>query len=601
MAHWDRGLQDRLNILWIACYAGSAILGVRLLHVQVIRNVYYARVAESNRTQIIHQSAPRGKITDRRGAVIVTNKPAFSLIYLPGETRDASRVAGLAKTLSKELHEDSEGLLKKLREAHEEETAIHLAENIPLKTMFKLSELKTIYPGVDLIVEARRYYPNGAIAGHLLGYMGRMDKSSWRRFRRDGYRIDSWIGKAGLERSYERQLRGIDGESRMEVDAQGHLKRKIGEAPWTPGANLRLTIDLNIQRAVEEGLRASPSGIGGAVVLDPRSGAILAIASTPSYDPNIFLLPDWERPKDHLKNLHEFNRAIQGTYSPGSTFKMLVGASMLESGIDSKDTIYCSGKFTLGRRTFRCLRKQGHGRVDWIGGITHSCNVYFYAMGLRTKGAVIERFSKMFGFGSKTGSGFKGEKSGNLFGPIARKARKRGWYEGDTVNLSIGQGELLATPIQMAVYVAAIANRGTLWRPFVVSQVIYPDGTEEPVQEKKKNSTVKLAETTWDHLQEGMRAVVTKGTGRRVNIPGIDVRGKTGTAENPLGEDHAWFVAFAGREGEEPTVALAILVQHGGHGSAAAGPIARKAIEAAFPPGHRVQLSAPGTARQEDL
>ena len=582
MAHWDRGLQDRLNFLWIAFYAGSAILGVRLLHVQVIRNVYYARVAESNRTQIIHQGAPRGKITDRRGNVIVTNKPTFSLIYLPGETGDASRISGLAKSISKELHEDTETLLEKLKEAHQEETAIHLAENISLKTMFKLSELKTIYPGVDLIVEARRHYPNGATAGHLLGYMGRMDKRSWRRLRTSGYRVDSWIGKAGIERRYERQLKGIDGESRMEVDARGHLKRKIGESPWTPGANLRLTLDLKIQKAVEEGLRKSPSGMGGVVVLDPRNGAVLALASTPDYDPNVFLLPDWEKPKNFLKNLPEFNRAIQGTYSPGSTFKMLVGAAMFDLGIDPDDKVFCSGKFKLGRRVFRCLRKTGHGRVDWMRGITHSCNVYFYAMGLRATGANIERFSKMFGLGRKTGSRLKGEKAGNLFGPVARKSRKRGWYEGDTVNLSIGQGELLVTPLQMAVYAAALANRGTLWRPFVVSKIVYSDGTEEPAEKAEKNGVIDLSDNSWDLISDGMRSVITNGTGRRVNIPGIDVRGKTGTAQNPHGEDHAWFVAFAGREGEEPSLALAVLVQNGGHGSSAAGPIARKAIEAAF-------------------
>lgn len=583
MAHWDRGLQDRLNLLWIACYAGAVLLGVRLLHVQVIRNVYYARVAESNRTQIIHQSAPRGKIFDRRGTVIATSKPAFSLIYLPGETRDATRLAGLAKSLSAELHEDDEELLERLKEAHQEETAIHLAENIPLETMFKLSELKTIYPGVDLIVEARRLYPNGAFAGHLLGYMGRMDKRSWKRLKSRGYRVDSWIGQAGLEQRFERRLRGIDGESRMEVDAQGHLKRKIGETPWKPGANLHLTLDWDIQKALEEGLRDSPSHMGGAVVLDPRDGAVLALASTPDYDPNLFLLPEWEKPKNLMKDLPEFNRAIQGTYPPGSTFKMLVGAAIFMSGkVDPTETVYCPGWFKLGRRTFRCWEKKGHGKVDWMRGISQSCDVYFYTMGLRAKGGLIEKLSKQFGFGRKTGIGLAGEYNGNLFGPKARAAVKRSWYEGDTVNLSIGQGELLATPLQMAVYVAALANRGTLWRPYVVSKVTYPDGTEEKPEAPRVTSTVELSTRTWNLIHDGMRLVVTGGTGRRVDIPGIEVYGKTGTSQNPHGEDHAWFVAYAGRKGEAPTVAVSVLVQNGGHGSTAAGPVARRAIEAAF-------------------
>ncbi len=583
MAHWDRGLQDRLNLLWIACYAGAVLLGVRLLHVQVIRNVYYARVAESNRTQIIHQSAPRGKILDRRGAVIATSQPAFSLIYLPGETRDATRLVGLAKSLSEELHQDDEEILERLKEAHEEEAAIHLAENIPLDAMFKLSELKTIYPGVELIVEARRLYPDGAFAGHLLGYMGRMDKRSWKSLKSRGYRVDSWIGQAGLEQKFERRLRGIDGEIRMEVDAQGHLKRKIGETPWKPGANLHLTIDWNIQKALEAGLRDSPSRMGGAVVLDPRDGAILAIVSAPDYDPNLFLLPDWKKPKDLLKNLPEFNRAIQGTYPPGSTFKMLVGAAVFNSGKAApSETVFCPGYFTLGRRTFKCWKKKGHGRMDWMRGITQSCDVYFYTMGLRAKGSLIEQYSRQFGFGRKTGIGLSGESSGNIFGPQARALRKRSWYEGDTVNLSIGQGELLATPIQMAVYVAALANRGTLWRPYVVSKVSYPNGSEERPEGPHSMGRVDLSSGTWDLIQAGMRSVVTSGTGHRVDIPGIEVYGKTGTSQNPHGEDHAWFVAYAGRNGESPTVAVSVLVQNGGHGSTAAGPVARRVIEAAF-------------------
>jgi len=579
----ERDTRDRLGVLLTLIYAGAVVLGVRLLHMQVIRNVYYARAAESNRTQVIHQAAPRGRIYDRNGDVIATSRPAFSLIYLPGKSQAPEYLSRLAESLSKELRREKEDLLVLLKEAQREESAIHLAENLPLKPMFRLSELKTLYPGVDLVVEARRYYPRGHHLSHLVGYMGKMDKRSWRRMRNDGYRVDSWIGRSGLEKKFEEDLRGVDGEVRMEVNAQGSLKRKIGEAPWRQGNNLHLAIDSRIQEAVEEGLRNSPSKMGAAVVLDPRNGGVLAIASIPDFDPNLFLLPEWDEEKKALKDFPGFNRAISGTYAPGSTFKIIVGAAMFEEGkVDPAETIFCPGAFTLGNRTFKCWKKKGHKKMDWIGALTNSCDVYFYRQGLKTSGKIIEQYTKRFHLGSKTKVILEGEKPGNLFGPEARALKKRGWYEGDTVNLSIGQGELLATPIQMAVAMGAVANGGTLWRPHFTGKIETADGREIYTQSPEALGKVELRKETWDLIHRGLVNVVRHGTGQRVNIPGLTIGGKTGTSQNPRGEDHAWFVAYAGSEGEEPSLALSVLVEHGGHGSSAAGPIARKVIEAAF-------------------
>ena len=580
----QRGLpNDRVDILWMVYVFGIAVLSVRLLYVQVIRNVYYSQQAERNRTQIIYQAAPRGRIYDREGGLVATNRPAFSLIYLPGKPEDAPDMGALAEQLAKELRLEKEELLETLREAQREQSAIHLAENLPLKTMFKLSELKTIYPGVDLIVEARRHYPNGAFAGHMLGYMGKMDKARWREMKGKGYRVDSWIGRAGLESLFERDLRGQDGEIRMEVDAFGRLKRVLDQVPWKPGSNLHLALDSRIQKAVEEGLRASPSGKGGAVVLDPRNGEVLALASIPDFDPNMFLLPGWDEGRSAVRSFPEFNLALSGTYAPGSTFKIITSAAMLEGGrVSPEERVFCPGGFQVGRRFFRCWEKKGHRYQDWIGGLTHSCDVYFYQMGLRTGGEQIEKYEKLFRLGEKTQIVLKGEKGGNLFGPESRRARKRGWYDGDTANLSIGQGELLVTPIQMAVVIAAVANRGTLWRPHLTRSIEYADG-RPPYQGKPEVlGKVELKPGTWDLLQRGLVSVVRAGTGRAVDVPGLLVGGKTGTAQNPHGDDNAWFVAYAGREGEAPSLAVSVLVQHGGHGSSAAGPVARKAIEAAF-------------------
>ncbi|MBI3297699.1 MAG: penicillin-binding protein 2 [Elusimicrobia bacterium] len=573
---------ERLDALWLAATVAVGFLGVRLLHMQVVRNAYYAEVAERQRTQIIAQAAPRGRVYDRNGDIVATNQPAFSLIFLPGKSQDPARLAGLSESLARELHRDRDELLDKLREAVREESAIHLAENLPLKTMFKLSELKTLYPGVDLIVEARRFYPNGAFAGHLLGYMGKIDRRAWRLLRNKGYRVDSWVGKAGVESRYEDILRGVDGEIRMEVDAQGRLRRRLGEVPWQVGGNIHLTIDSRIQKAVEEGLRASPSGQGAVVVMDPRSGEVLALASAPDFDPNLLLLPDWDEGRKGAATLPEFNRALQGTYAPGSVFKVIMDGALLQEGtVGIADRVFCPGYHTVGNRTFKCWEKKGHKSVDFMDALAYSCDVYFYTMGLRLKGPVIERYEHLFGLGRKTGIDFPGERSGNIFGPEARKTRKRGWYEGDTANLSIGQGELLTTPIQMAVVAAAVANKGTLWKPRYVKRL------ERRAAKPEEHASavagrVELRDDVWQRIREAMVHVVKRGTGQRVNVPGLVVGGKTGTSQNPLGEDHAWFIAYAGRPDEEPSLALAVLIQHGGHGSSAAGPVARKAIEAAF-------------------
>ncbi|TBR24236.1 penicillin-binding protein 2 [bacterium] len=572
---------ERLELLWLGATVGVGLLGLRLIHMQVVRNQYYAELAERQRTQVIAQTAPRGRVYDRNGEIVATNQPAFSLIFLPGKAQDPARLAGLAESLARELHRDRGELHERLLEAAREETAIHLAENLPLKTMFKLSELKTLYPGVDLIVEARRYYPNGAFAGHLLGYMGKVDRRQWLRLKGKGYRVDSWVGRSGVESRYEDVLRGVDGEIRMEVDAQGRLRRRLDEVKWKAGGNLVLTIDSRIQAAVEEALRASPSGEGAAVVLDPRTGEVLALASVPDFDPNLLLLPEWDLGKRAASTLPEFNRAIQGTYAPGSTFKVVMDAALLQEGtVRLDERVWCPGYLAVGNRTFKCWEKKGHKWVDFLTSLAQSCDTYYYTMGLRAKGPVIERYEQLFGLGRKTGLDLPGERSGNVFGPEARKGRKRGWYDGDTANLAIGQGELLATPIQMAVVAAAVANKGTLWKPRFVKKVERPGAVEEPASEA--SGRIDLRPEVWDKMQEAMVGVVTRGTGQRVNIPGLVIGGKTGTAQNPLGDDHAWFIAWAGRPGEVPSLALAVLIQHGGHGSSAAGPVARKAIEAAF-------------------
>lgn len=599
MIHGGGSLIERLNILWILVYLAGGGLGVRLIQLQILERVEYRQLAEGNRTKIIHQNAPRGRIFDRKGLPMASNQPAFSLIYLP--TKGPNQELGLlARQLAQELKQDPDDLLETLQQAVREESALRLAENLPPETMFRLSELKTIYPGVDLVVEARRYYPFGLFASHLLGYMGKMDPRSWRTLKSSGYRVDSRIGKIGLEAAFERELRGRDGGLRMEVDAQGRLRRILERIPWSAGSNIHLTVDAAVQKAADEGLRNSATKKGAVVALDPRNGALLALASAPDFDPNAFLSSDPEVVRQTIAGIDEFNRAISGTYAPGSTFKVIVSAAGLNEGrFAVPDSVYCPGYLEYGKDIFLCWEHKGHKRVSWFAGLTHSCDVYFYRMGLKTGGHLIEKYARMFGLGSETKVALRGERKGNLFGPTGRSKAGRAWYDGDTINLSIGQGEMLVTPIQMAVVAAAVANRGTIWRPHYIERIAYSEGRPEYRQKPEKLGQVELKDEVWKDLQEGMRLVVSSGTGVAARISGLDVAGKTGTAQNPAGPDHAWFISYASRPGEIPVVAVAVLVENGGHGSSAAGPIARAVMMAAY--GIEEKKPAPASATPAGL
>ena len=576
---------QRLSLLWTVFLLAGVVLGARLVQLQILESVEYKLAAERNRSQIIYQTAPRGRIYDRNGIPVATSMPAFSLIYMPGRHQDRVDMRPLAEALGKELKQDPNELYDRLQTAVREETAIRLAENLPQQTMFRLSELKTLYPGVDLIVEARRYYPFGRFASHLIGYMGRIDARRWKELKNKGYRPDSRIGRLGIEGIFENELRGRDGGIRMEVDAQGRLKRVLERVEWQPGSNIHLTIDAATQKAADEALRRSKTGRGAVVALDPRTGAILALSSAPDFDPNALLSSDPEVVKKQISQLVELDHAVGGTYQPGSTFKPIVSAAGLEDGrINPSKTVFCPGFFSLGKKVFKCWDHKGHGAVAFLEGIESSCDVYFYTIGLQIGGDQIERYEKLFGLGAKTRVALPGEKAGHLFGPETRASVNRSWYDGDTVNLSIGQGELLVTPMQMAVVASALANRGTIWRPHYTEKIEYNDGRADYVQKPEKMSTIALKPATWDLIQQGMQLVVNgpRGTAHRAITAGLEVRGKTGTAQNPLGDDHSWFIGYANKPGEESQVAVAVLVENGGHSSDVAPPIAHEVFSAAY-------------------
>ena len=603
------GPRERLEILWWVIALAGAALGLRLAQLQILDSAEYRAMAERNASQMIYQAAPRGRIYARPdadhpdGVPIATNQPSFSLIFLPGKGQARQDLEPLARELGRQLSRDPQELLETLEEAERDQSAARLAENLPSTTMFQLSELKTLYPGVDLITEARRYYPFGRFSAHLLGFMGRMNPREWRERKTKGYRADSRIGKMGLESAFEEELRGRDGGIQMEVDAQGRLKRMLGQIPWEAGSNIHLTIDAAIQKAADDALRKSITGRGAAVAIDPRTGEILAMSSQPDFDPNALLSTDPEEVKRTSRDLPEFNNAIAGAYPPGSTFKPIVSLAALNEGrISPSDTFYCPGFFKLGDKLFHCDKHEAHGSVSFLKGLAESCNIYFFNVGLKTGGDRIERYARAFGIGQKTNIPLRGEKSGHLFGPETRRKAGKGWYDGDTLNLSIGQGELTVTPLQMAVVAAALANRGKMWRPHYMQKIVYVDGRPDFVQKPELISQIAAKDSAWDLVQKAMEVVVSSGTGYPARIPGLIVAGKTGTAQNPHGKDDAWFISFASRPGETPSIAVAVLVENAGYGAVAALPVAKKMILASFgmpdPDVEREQREAERAARR---
>lgn len=572
----------RLKLMMVLAAVAGGVIALRLVDIQVLRHHAYLEMAERNRTQIIYQTAPRGRVFTADGVAVATNAPSFSFYYLGGN-QDPAYLEQLARDFAPRLKMDPQAVLDKLAEGAKTGKAVLLAENLSTKSTVSLQELQLYYPGVYLIEETKRSYPYGGFASHLLGYIGSMDDREWRnRDPRLGYRLTSKIGKNGIEKKFEKELKGTDGGVYLEVDYRGRVKSIIQDKKWSAGSDVYLTLDFKLQQAAEEGLKNSKTGRGAAVALDPRTGAVLAMASAPAYDPNIFVpYSDEENPKQS-KKINEYNLAIQGIYPPASTFKIITAAAALEYGhLDVNKKINCPGFYDSGPRVFRCWGK--HGPVDLFDGMSHSCDVYFYQVAAQTGSAAIERVEREFMIGRQTGIDLPGEKAGNLYGPTRRARNKTYWFIGDTLNLSIGQGELLFTPLKMAQFAAAVASRGNIYRPYYVEKIVSNQtGKTEVVGKTEILQKAELKPETYDLLFKALKHTVEGGTAGRVWIKGLDVYGKTGTAQNPHGEDHGWFMAFAGKEGEEPTIALAVFVEFGEGGSSAAGPIARSMLEAYF-------------------
>lgn len=552
------------------------VLGFRLFQLQVLKGPDLERRAEINRSLWVPLSARRGNVTDRKGVILLDSSPRFSLFFSPPRGLGAEMSGAMLGRLQT-LLPDPDGIMgRRFANALQSGRLTRLKADLPQAKALGVLENRLVLPGVTVLVEPRRRACWPGVASHLLGYVDEATAEDLDNNLAD--RPEQWIGRTGVERTYDRWLKGVDGGLRFEVDALGRTRGVLAQEPFLAGAEVRLSLDESIQAAAEEGLRLSPTGRGAAVALDPRNGAVLAFASAPSYS-----LGEGFSQALVDKRLPLFNRALQGTYPPGSVFKIITAATALDQGWDRRRTFLCPGYFELGPQRFGCWST--HGVKDFNGAVAFSCNVYFFNLGLAVGPDRMVGMARAFGLGEKTGIDLPAETAGVLPEPRYRKGRRVGWFDGNTLNFSIGQGQTLVTPLQAAVLVAAAGNGGAVWSPTVVEEV-RPSvgGSFRPAASERRQ--VNLSPQVWEQLHRAMESVVAFGSGRGVARKDLTIGAKTGTAQNPHGEDHAWFTCYAGKKGEPPSLALAVIVENGGLGSQVAGPVAQRMLAAAFPAGN---------------
>jgi len=570
--------ERRLTVLLTVITGLLAILVIRLWQIQIVQGDYFLRLSEENRVRVTPIPAPRGVIMDQRGRPLAVNRPAFTVALLPKEMRHAAQEVRVVARL---LGMDPAEITRRLAATQDRPSApVRLRWDVPKQVVAALEESALDLPGVLVEVDPVREYLYRDLAAHLLGYVGEINEPELRTLRGQGYELGDLIGKDGVERTYDRYLRGHDGENQAEVDAQGRIVRTIGTIPAKPGNAVVLGLDLDVQRAAEDGLG---NRLGAVIAMDAHTGAILALVSHPAFDPNLFaggitpaawtgLLRD---PRTPL-----VDRAIQGAYPTGSIFKIVTGSAALELGLVRPDSrFYCPGYYDLGGRVFH--DHEEHGSLNFLDAIAKSCNVVFWTLSRPVGPDHLAEFARMFGLGRVTGIDLPLEGAGVIPDPAWKeRTYKEPWFTGDTLNAAVGQGYVLATPLQVARMVAAVANGGELVTPHVVAEIHAPDGRVVSQVAPPSAGRVRLSPQTLAVLQTGLAAVVTRGTAASIQIPGMAVAGKTGTAENIHGKPYAWFAGYA--PAEAPRVVVVALVEDVGFGAEYAAPIVQRVLEVAF-------------------
>lgn len=578
-----------------------SLLGARFFYLQVVQHDYYSTRAEDNRISVVPIVPNRGVIVDREGVVLARNYSAFTLEITPSKVDDLeATIDGLSEVIEV-LPKDRRRFRKLLEESK-------TFESLPIRTRLSEEEVARFaanryrFPGVEVKARLFRQYPQGPIASHAIGYINRINKRDLEmieeREQTANYRGTDHIGKTGIEQKYEFQLHGETGYEQVEIDAGGRAIRSLSRTAPVQGNSLTLTLDVKLQEMAE---KAFGERRGALVAIEPSTGGILALVSNPSFDPNLFVdrirTDDWDV-LNKSRDRPMLNRALNGTYPPGSTFKPFMALAALETGKRTAgQTISDPGFFNFAGHHFRDDKKGGHGTVDMYKSIVHSCDTYYYMLANDMGIDAIARFMGDLGFGQATGVDIEGESDGVLPSPEWKKRRFRRpeqqkWYAGETVSIGIGQGYNSYTPIQLAQATATVANGGVMFRPHLVKYITDSRSGEKTMIEPEPLRRLPWKPKNVEVIRNAMIGVNTQGTGARAFAgAGYTSGGKTGTAqvyslkgssyrESAVKKelrDHALFIAFA--PAEEPRIALAVVVENGGFGAQSAAPIARMVID----------------------
>lgn len=568
---------EKILIVSYILVVAFLLLIMRLWQLQILQGNEYRKLSEANRLRITSIPAPRGIIFDRNGIPLVKNSPCFCASLIPGEF-DRSKISSLSKILNMHVEE----ILDKINiEGLSPFEPIKLKQGLSFPEVAIIEAKRSDFPGLIIEVEVSRNYIYGSVGSHLIGYLGKLNPSQSKDPALKDVPPDAYIGQWGVEKLFDNVLRGTPGKRIIEVNALGREIRLLQETPPIKGRDITLSIDINLEKEAD---KAFGERAGALVAIKPDTGEILGMLSKPCFDPNLFTrvisYDEWIALTHNKKN-PLLNRALQSRYPPGSTFKIVTAIAALEQGVISPKTkVDCRGGIDYGKWHFGCWRKHGHGVLSLHRAIVESCDVYFYEVGKRLGIDKIYDYAVSLGLGKKTGIELGEERHGLI--PNTKwkfENKKLPWFLGETFNAAIGQGYISVTPIQLAVMISTIANGGNLYKPTLIKDT-------KPILLGKAN----IRPDTLNIIKSALSGVVNEpaGTGWAAKSQLVNIGGKTGTAQvvaikrgsQYLPEkfrDHAWFVAFA--PVEKPEIALAVLVEHGGHGGGAAAPIAKKAIE----------------------
>ncbi len=605
MARPDEKSQRRVAIFGIFTVVVFSMLLGRLWFLQILTGRELSAQAESNRIRAIPLRAPRGIIYDCDGKVLVDNRPGLVVSVIPSVVEENKVVL---KRLSSVLEMSLRDIKKKLQEKTTDPLKPKIIkEDVDDKTVVFIKEHQSDFPGVKIQVEAIRNYSHGELAAHVLGYIGEVSDDELKKREYQDYDLGDIVGKTGVEMKYEPFLKGEKGEQKLEVNASGDPLKILSTKDPVPGHNIVLTIDKDIQKVTEEALvQAMDSAhkqdyanahAGAAVVMDPKTGKIIAMASYPSFDPRLFVggisSKDWEQLTSKKSNYPLNNRVIACSYPPGSTFKVVTGlAGLAEKLIAVNSHFRCSGKWTgMGRKWAKyCWRRSGHGFIGFNSAVIQSCDIYFYEIGYKfykTGQEKLQEWARKFGLGSFTKIDLPFETAGRVPDKAWKKERNKdkpgfqNWMPGDTVNLAIGQGDLLVTPLQLANIYSAIANGGTLYQPHVVKRLLTSEGRISHEFEPEQIGELGLDPAITGTLQKDLELVCERGTAAAA-FSGFprSVSGKTGTAQVRGKDDFAWFACYS--PAEDPQYVVVVMVEEGGHGGSTAAPAARQILSKVF-------------------